>query len=152
MGQNDGNYGPFEVSGKGSDAPTFALVVTNPADWRNGRIGSMEPLFVSRNGEDEPQTDLFADGDGLYVETSPNGRIPKIASLSISPDCRKGNLRIGDARYSKFAIDNAAMLMFAFATVGLDTLEMHSSVTVNAGRAYMFLAKSGTGKSTHSRM
>ena len=44
------------------------------------------------------------------------------------------------------------MVLFAFATATLGTLEMHASVVANSGKAYLFLAKSGTGKSTHSRL
>ena len=53
--------------------------------------------------------------------------------------------------YTRFAIDNAAMLVYAFATVAYKTLLFHSSVIVRQGKASMFLGHSGTGKSTHSR-
>ena len=52
---------------------------------------------------------------------------------------------------TRFAIDNAAMLVYAFATADKKTLLFHSSVTVREGYGYMFLGHSGTGKSTHSR-
>ena len=42
--------------------------------------------------------------------------------------------------------------MYAFRTATLGTLEMHASVIAHEGRGYLFLAKSGTGKSTQSRM
>ena len=44
------------------------------------------------------------------------------------------------------------MLLFAMSTAALDTLEIHSSVTMCDGKGYAFLGKSGTGKSTHSRL
>ena len=44
------------------------------------------------------------------------------------------------------------MLMFAFSTACLDTLLMHASVTMKDGKGYLFLGKSGTGKSTHSQL
>jgi ABC-type polar amino acid transport system ATPase subunit len=44
------------------------------------------------------------------------------------------------------------MLMFAFATARKNTLLMHSSVTMKDGKGYLFLGKSGTGKSTHSQL
>ena len=53
--------------------------------------------------------------------------------------------------YERFAIDNAAMLTYAFCTMHRQTLLFHSSVTIRDGKAYMFLGHSGTGKSTHSR-
>jgi hypothetical protein len=51
-----------------------------------------------------------------------------------------------------FSINTVLMLMFAFATASKKTLLMHSSVTMKDGKGYLFLGKSGTGKSTHSQL
>ena len=48
--------------------------------------------------------------------------------------------------------DNAMMVLFAMATARLATLLFHASTVSLEGKAYMFLGKSGTGKSTHSRL
>ena len=87
--------------------------------------------------------------------------------LYIMPDCQ-------DVR---FCIDNALMLLYAFRTAPLMTLEMHAAVVVRGSledargasyrtpsglqdaltgyreeaRGYLFLGHSGTGKSTHAR-
>lgn len=53
---------------------------------------------------------------------------------------------------SLYALNNAAMLMYAMATSRKKTALFHSSVVEHQGRAYMFLGKSGTGKSTHSQL
>lgn len=53
---------------------------------------------------------------------------------------------------SRFSVNNTMMLMFAFSTARKNTLLMHSSVTVKDGIGYLFLGKSGTGKSTHSQL
>ena len=50
-----------------------------------------------------------------------------------------------------FGINNALMVMYALSTANLQTALFHSSVVSCAGYGYMFLGKSGTGKSTHSR-
>lgn len=47
-------------------------------------------------------------------------------------------------------LDNMLMIAFTFATAGRDALLIHSSVVVVDNKAYMFLGKSGTGKSTHA--
>ena len=148
------NYGPFEAAEFSSleDELIFTLKVSVLKDWALADTSGMEPLFVGDNSPEETQTDFYRDGDGFYLGFAVNGRSPKVASLRISDDFSSGTLEFADLNMGRFAIDNAAMLMFAFATAGMMTLEMHSSVTVNSGRAYMFLAESGTGKSTHSRM
>lgn len=51
-----------------------------------------------------------------------------------------------------FGIGNAMMIAFAFAAAYYDTILMHASVTINEGRGHLFLGKSGTGKSTHSKL
>ena len=55
-------------------------------------------------------------------------------------------------RNNPFGINNALMVMYALAASDKHTALFHSSVVSYKGRAYMFLGKSGTGKSTHSSL
>ena len=55
-------------------------------------------------------------------------------------------------RLTRFALDNALMLMYAARTIAEGTLLIHASVVMNAGEGFVFLGRSGTGKSTHSRL
>lgn len=48
-----------------------------------------------------------------------------------------------------FGINNALMLIYAFASSRLQTVMIHASLVRNNGWGYGFIAKSGTGKSTH---
>ena len=57
-----------------------------------------------------------------------------------------------DLRLQKFALNNSLMVLYALATAGLGTALFHSAVVSYKGRGYMFLGKSGTGKSTHARL
>lgn len=51
-----------------------------------------------------------------------------------------------------FGTNNALMIVYAFATSAHSTLLIHSSVIRNSQKGYLFLGKSGTGKSTHTRL
>ena len=51
-----------------------------------------------------------------------------------------------------FGQNNAQRLAYAFASAPHSTLLMHASVVRNDGTGYLFLGKSGTGKSTHTRL
>ena len=51
-----------------------------------------------------------------------------------------------------FALDNALMLLYALSTASLQTALFHAAVIGCEGRGYLFLGKSGTGKSTHARL
>ena len=103
---------------------------------------------------------------------------PICCELECSEDFTQGVLRIAaDCQDVRFCVDNALMLLFAFRTAPLMTLEMHAAVVVKADRCavgsqtatkslldhpyglidsqekgYLFLGYSGTGKSTHARM
>ena len=44
------------------------------------------------------------------------------------------------------------MLLYTFYTAPYDTMMVHASVIAHDGYGYMFLGRSGTGKSTHSRL
>ena len=79
---------------------------------------------------------------------------PICCELECNEDFTEGVLHIAaDCQDVRFCIDNALMLLFAFRTAPLMTLEMHAAVVVRGEeRGYLFLGHSGTGKSTHARM
>lgn len=52
----------------------------------------------------------------------------------------------------RFMAGNFLMMLYAFATAMHDTLMFHASVIRLNDEGYLFLGKSGTGKSTHSRL
>ena len=52
----------------------------------------------------------------------------------------------------KATVDTSLMLLYAMRSAAGDTLLFHSSTVVKEGKAYLFLGKSGTGKSTHSAL
>lgn len=78
---------------------------------------------------------------------------PICCELECNEDFTEGVLHIAaDCQDVRFCIDNALMLLFAFRTAPLMTLEMHAAVVVRGEeRGYLFLGHSGTGKSTHAR-
>lgn len=61
----------------------------------------------------------------------------------------------GDVYYTGrrfYVVNNSLMMMYTFITSDKLTTLFHSSVVSYQGKAYMFLGKSGTGKSTHSQL
>ena len=58
----------------------------------------------------------------------------------------------GNKRNWVFGLNNAIMIAFAFSGAQKDLLLIHASVTMKDGKGYLFLGKSGTGKSTHSQL
>ena len=108
----------------------------------------------SQNGSDEEQRlDLYSVPEGWLLEMAPRKDMDICARMLFSWDYSSAKVYLqGGLAKQRFGLDNSAMVLFAFATATLGTLEMHASVVANSGKAYLFLAKSGTGKSTHSRL
>lgn len=79
-----------------------------------------------------------------------NGIITGI--LDCSPDYKTAHLGLIDDQLKHYTTDNALMVLYALSSSQNMTLLMHASTVVNGGRAYLFLAPSGTGKSTHSQL
>lgn len=140
------NYAPFV--NEGAD-PGFTVRVDQSLELPE----EMKAVYKGEVLPEEPKLNLYRHADDWWVEMAPFGNMDAVAWLRMNESFSTGDLKILDpARFGRFAIDNSLMLMFAFFTSDKGTLEMHASVIVNEGRAYLFIAKSGTGKSTQSRM
>ena len=138
-------YAPFAVPGDGKPIFTLSLVESLPP---------VEPeLLLDQPTEPgETKIKLFRSGECWYCESSITSAHPLASKLLISSDFSSAQLEICTAGEALFAVNNALMLLFAFRTAALGTLEMHASVIAHGGFGYLFLAKSGTGKSTQSKM
>ena len=138
-------YGPFELPSAQPSLFTVELVDSLPEiTMEKVYGGSEEPL--------QPVVLLYRGGESWAFEMSPCQGRPLSGRAVADRAFTRARLQILNPSDALFALNNAAMLMFAFSTACLKTLEMHASVIVNGGKAYLWLAKSGTGKSTHSRM
>ncbi len=138
-----GNYSPF-IATDGEDI--FCVELVDPFE-----TSGKETLYLSSPESGEQRIDLYSIDGGYLFGMAPEGNMPVAAWMKCDPGFTHGELMTQD-KFRSFAVNNAMMLMYAFRTASLGTLEMHASVTVKDGKGYLFLAKSGTGKSTHSRM
>lgn len=71
--------------------------------------------------------------------------------LVCTQDYREGTLHLS-GHLVKAALDNALMVLFAMASSVRSTALFHSAVVSYQGKGYMFLGRSGTGKSTHASL
>jgi hypothetical protein len=113
-----------------------------------------ELIWSGREGhEDEPTIEIYACGDKrLFCVNMPGNDLPSAQML-----CSANNkvIKIGLCGRRRDALQgfySAMMIAFTLATADKGTLLTHSSATLFDGRAYLFHAKSGTGKSTHSSL
>lgn len=145
------NYRPFEVT---VSADTDNRTLFRCALSQELPSGNME-LFYHDEPDDDgmARIDIFRLENGFIFEMRPFRNSPSAYRLWTSRDFSEGRIMAWKENGTgRFPIDNSLMLMFALNTMPLKTLEMHASVTVRNGKGYLFLGKSGTGKSTHSRM
>ena len=143
------NYDPFETGSElDSGSPVFSLtVVPDPPDVRG------EVLYHAPEESGEPVMCLLRTEDGWQAEFAVAPGTPVCGILSMSADFRRGTLfSSGAAAAHAFALNNALMLLYTFAGAPYRALEVHASVVMRGGRGFLFLGRSGTGKSTHSRL
>ena len=142
------NYAPFLVEDERT--PLFHLTVRMAScDVPEGA----EHVFTDRSDEDMPRIELYRVATDWFFCIAPLREAEVTCYIRATKDFSRATLYVLPTCHdARFAVDNAAMLLFAFATAPLKTLEMHASVTVKDGYAQLFLGHSGTGKSTHSRL
>lgn len=141
------NYQPFRMLSSVSVSPVFMLrVCASPIPAAEG----WEHVYTDTSDEDMPRIEMYRHPGAWLFRISMFRDSEVVCAMECSTDWREVKV-YGDADNIRFAIDNAAMLVYAFATAGQKTLLFHSSVTVLNGNGYLFLGHSGTGKSTHSR-
>jgi len=93
----------------------------------------------------------LADGGYQFLIAPPQGDYCGL--LQTDASFGEGRLALrGNEWTREFATNNSMMLMYAFAAADKHTLLFHASVIENGGHGYLFLGKSGTGKSTHSSL
>ena len=143
-------YSPFEVPPVTGEKLLFTLSCTEDRPSMDGA----ECIYDVPTEPGETVVKLYRSADRLFFEAAPDSHCPFTFLVRSSADFSEAEIFLNNrlVRDAVFSINNAAMLLFAFAGAAEGVLELHSSVIENRGRAYMFLGRSGTGKSTHSSL
>ena len=156
------NYEPFCITQELDTEPIFTLKVE-----QNGLL-SMEQrevyshVFTDNSEDDMPRIEVYRSLEKEWlIRISQIATSPICCELVCDADFTRGMLHIdAECQDVRFCIDNGLMLMYAFCTAPLMTLEMHAAVVVRRevkrregeeAKGYLFLGHSGTGKSTHAR-
>lgn len=140
------NYRPF-LSDESDETCMFIMHV-HPATLL--AVKGWDHVFTDSSEADLPRIELYKNDKGEWLfKVAMSREGAAISMIHCSADWREVNLYT-HPDYVRFAIDNAAMLVYAFATNPLKTLLFHASVIRRKNKAFLFLGRSGTGKSTHS--
>ena len=142
-------YEPFLVDSL-SD-PLFTLRLQKVERLRSATSGKVLQCL----NDEAPYFWIFEEEDGSYSFAFSYTKAHPDCILKLSATSNEGIVYIPEhsaERMAEFAVNNAAMLMYTFFTAPYDTMMVHASVIANNEGGYMFLGRSGTGKSTHSRL
>ena len=143
---------PYEPFTTDCDAPAIFTLRLETVDSFDGKLSGR---VVDCFNDEAPYFWIFEDASGEYFFGFSYSKDAPDCVLKISDtfaDSTVYILKAGVDRFADFAVNNSAMLLYAFATSDYDTMLVHASVISWADGGYMFLGKSGTGKSTHSRL
>lgn len=93
----------------------------------------------------------LSDGGYQFLISPPGGNYCGL--LQTDSEFHTGIVALRGSDWAQaFAVNNSLMLLYAFAAADKNTLLFHASVIGHQGKGYLFLGKSGTGKSTHSSL
>lgn len=140
------NYEPFRI-----DTLPVSDVLFHLTLGEVNMSGVRKPVFTDTSDDDMPRIEINQLDTDWLIQVSMLKNSPICAHIRANQDFKEARLQI-ETQHVKFALDNALMLLFAFTSAQYGVLEMHASVTVKNGKGFLFLGKSGTGKSTHSRL
>lgn len=111
-----------------------------------------EAEFLEEDSNDMGHTMLYRTPEGYRVELRyADGTKPHVVETDCEFTKAKALIRWED-RYAATALISMLRIVFAQAILPYEAISLHSSVVVNEGKAFLFMGKSGTGKSTHSAL
>ena len=144
------NYQPFRIGAEEAGETLFDLTVGSvPTE------GEKTHVFTDTSDDDMPRIEVYRMATDWLFQVAMYKTADVACRLRVTEDMHLARLEMEDES-TRFGIDNACMLLYAFTTAKRHTLEMHAAVVVRPGETedlgYLFLGKSGTGKSTHACM
>ena len=140
------NYTPFETVQIGGTHVFIIHVMNEPLPSSEG----WKHVHTDTSDDDMPRIEMYRKEKEWLFLISMYRETEIVCALRCNDDWSDVHVSMKSG-FERFAIDNAAMLAYAFRTTTMKTLLFHASVIVRAGKGYLFLGHSGTGKSTHSR-
>ena len=145
------SYRTFYEKEATDDAPLFELSAhiagkdEQPADPEGQLLHTFDEPDIIQEFYAEPQG-----GHSIRIYTHPRSLA---AILHATADWRQAHAEIfGDKDTQSYALGNVIMMLYALTALDTNALLIHASVIEHGGKGYIFQGKSGTGKSTHSRL
>ena len=140
------SFRPFRNLSGIDEAKLFELVERESLPERP------EAQLIDETVNDMGHTRLYRRDGGYRIELRYGKDVqPHIADVNSDFTEVDAFLRWDD-RYVSLALSSMLRIVYSQAVLPHSAVSLHASVVVNDGKAVLFMGKSGTGKSTHSRM
>ena len=143
------SFSPFEDN-KVNDKLIFTLTACQHLNV----IENIKPLFINSNPNPPGgKVNVYQAKTGYLFEMFPYSKETDQSLLLISANGEKAEILLEGNDNERFnRVNTALMLCYLMSTIKSKTLLMHASAVVNNGICYIFLGRSGTGKSTHANL
>lgn len=142
------SFEPFLVDSETAERHPLLFTLTIDDKLRPRPKAERDRIRAFENGNGTTTVDLLSDGGYQYIIKNIDERDCSLVIANKDFDDCYCALN-GNYNMRCYGLNNALMLIFAFAGSRHDTLLIHASLVRQNGYGYAFIAKSGTGKSTH---
>lgn len=138
------NYDPFEV--EDGEGCVFTAELVN--EWYD--TNDKKKLITAGTKRDKMRIDIYEWNGKYLLEIAPT--LDEPVRLYMLVDKGYSHVEFYESESAEYSINPVLMLTYAMATATKDTALIHASVMMKDGKGYLFLGRSGTGKSTHSQL
>lgn len=108
-------------------------------------------VLLDEDSNDMGHTLLYRTPSGYRIELDYDNGLPHVVEFDEAVADVRAFIRWDD-RFAKTALSSMLRIVFAQAILPHGAVSVHASVVVNDGKGFLFMGKSGTGKSTHSAL
>ena len=148
IGEGFQNYAPFAVPAEECAQAVFTLKIERKA--QQGDAPQVE--YTEETRQDEEGQQIICGHTASRQNVFEFRLAHKLSGTLVCEEGYKSSTLYVTDYATRYCINNALMVLYALATAPLGTALFHSAVVSHDGYGYMFLGKSGTGKSTHARL
>lgn len=106
-------------------------------------------VLLDEDSNDMGHTLLYRTPSGYRIELDYDNGLPHVVEFDEAVADVRAFIRWDD-RFARTALCSMLRIVFAQAILPHGAISVHASVVVNDGKGFLFMGKSGTGKSTHS--
>ena len=140
------NYAPFRLS-EGADNYIFSLSIVDEFSEQ------CDFELVGQFDDDIASIGVFKSQDNFFRFQIACPDVEDYCTMIVDASFHTAQATFpNNSQLRSFYLNNCLMLLYAFSSARKNTLLIHASVIKNKDTGFVFLGKSGTGKSTHSRL